>query len=208
MSELSSSEIPQNQHWKNLKIPHQPNVTQKHIHFQQYQCKIISFIQHKKVINRHTDGEIEIHEICQFHVNGFRVTLNERKRRQHSREFNANSHVVGKTNMRCDTFCHVPPRYWVWVSVKKLCVHQVNRSCRTFVSYFWRVWKIDYVTKKSTKKIFCVLLPLFPCSWFTFRELQSFSIPQTSLNYRKIYYVRNEKGNGSEIHQKHGKRHF
>ena len=49
----------------------------KPIHFQLYQCNIISnSIQHKTHKQTQTDGEIEIHEICQFHVNGFRLTLN------------------------------------------------------------------------------------------------------------------------------------
>ena len=160
-----------------------------------------------QLINRHTDGEIEIHEICQFHVNGFRVTLNERKRRngKHSREFNANSHVVGKTNMRCDTFCHVPPRYWLSIS-GKIVRASSQQKLSHFCVLFWRVWKIDYVTKKSFLSIlFVCCFPFFlvlPSSLFTFRELQSFSIPQTSLNYRKIYYVRKWKGNTTKTWQK------
>lgn len=85
----------------------------------------------------------------------------KRRNWKHSREFNANSHVVGKTNMRCDIFCHVPPQYWLSISGKIVRASNQQKLSH-FCVLFCCVWKIDYVTKKS----FCVLFPLFPCSSF------------------------------------------
>lgn len=50
---------------------------------------------------------------------------------KHSREFNANSHVVGKNKHAMRHILSCSTRY-CRVSVEKLCVHQINRSCRTF----------------------------------------------------------------------------
>ena len=118
-----------------------------------------------ELINRHADGEIEIHEICQFHVNGFRLTLNiERKRRnwKHIREFNANSHVVGKNKhamrhiLSCSTQYWEYHWKWIWWKIVRASNQQKlsHFLCLTLVCM--KNWLCD---KKS--------LLLFPTSIFS-----------------------------------------
>ena len=94
-------------------------------------------------------------------------------------EFNANSHVVRKNKHAMRHILSCSTRYCDSMSISgKLCVHQINRSCRTLILACMKNWLCD---KKS---LLCAVSPFFPCFSLTFHELQSYSIPQTSLNYR------------------------